>query len=198
MGDLLIPAEGNNKRPSTDQSWVMLYARVSHRNKRCDSHSCLISVSEGLRAACVLLYPFWRFDSHPTPSLWEAGGKCTCLKVSSQLKLGKPAESSSGLFHNQLSMTSVETQEISLPSPCSYTYLSCQSFVWIWWILLTRGCFLFPLESTHEIKKTRQKGVFLFFKPCFTECLWKSPAWHSQIKQMIVSITLWLNTHLTR
>lgn len=122
-------AEGKGSNPSTELSHLMLYLCVSCRDKRCNSHFCLISVSEGLYATCMLLYSFWRFDSHPTPSLWEAGGKCTCLKVSSQLKLGKQAESSSGLFHNQLSMTSVETQEISLPSPCSYTYLSCQSFV---------------------------------------------------------------------
>lgn len=98
-------------------SWLILYWCVSCRDKRYSSHFCLISVSEGLYATRTLFYSFWRFDSHPTPSLWEAGGKCTCLKVSSQLKLGKQAESSSGLFHNQLSMTSVETQEISLPSP---------------------------------------------------------------------------------
>lgn len=139
--DFLILAEGKDNHLSTELSSLILYWHVPCRNKRCNSHFYLISVSEGLYTACVLLYSFWRFDSHPTPSLWQAGGKCTCLKVSSQLKLGKQAESSSGLFHNQLSMTSVETQEISLPSPCSYTYLNCQSFVWIWWILLTRICY---------------------------------------------------------
>lgn len=72
--------------------------------------------------------------------------------MSSLLKLGKQAESSSGLFHNQLSMTSVETQEISLPSPCSYTYLSC---LWIWWILISRLYFSRVDPPTNWIRLKR-------------------------------------------
>lgn len=50
----------------------------------------------------------------------------------------------------------------------------------------------------HKIKKTRHKGYFFKKNTVgFTECMSKSPAWHSQIMQIIVSIILCLNTHLT-
>lgn len=45
------------------------------------------------------------------------------FQVSVQLKLAKPAECSSGLFHNQLSMTSVETQETKTPSSPHHFHL---------------------------------------------------------------------------
>lgn len=53
----------------------------------------------------------------PHTPLWGNRRRMHMFQVPAQLNLGKPAECSSGLFHNQLSMTSVETQETKTPFP---------------------------------------------------------------------------------